>query len=397
MKFLRIIANIDPSSGGPCQGIRNSIPEMEKLGVQTEVVSLDDPAASYLGKDAFTVHALGPGKGPWCYSSRLVPWLVENLGRFDIVIVHGLWLYPTYGAHRAMKLFKKKNTRFPRLFIMPHGMLDPYFQKAPERRLKALRNSIYWRLIEEKVVKEADGLLFTCEAELQLAREPFSPYHPRRELNVGYGISSPPFFTPEMRLAFLRKCPQLGDNPYLLFLSRIHEKKGVDLLIRVYKTLLEESGKKNSSLPKLVIAGPGLQTAFGQKIQRMVSQSLLLRPFVFFPGMLDGDAKWGAFHGCEAFVLPSHQENFGIAVVEALACGRPVLISGQVNIWQEIEAEGGGLVAPDSLEGTRQMLQTWKGKSAEEKGLIAKGALNSFEKKFSIGPAAKQLLEMVMH
>ena len=93
-----------------------------------------------------------------------------------------------------------------------------------------------------------------------------------------------------------------------------------------------------------MIAGPGLDTAFGREMRQLAESlcpqpsTLTPQPAVFFPDMLTGDAKWGALYGCEAFVLPSHQENFGIAVVEALACGKPVLISNQVNIWREIEA-----------------------------------------------------------
>lgn len=81
---------MDPSSGGPCQGIRNSIPELEKLGVQNEVVSLDDPTASFVREDTFPIHLLGPAKNPWAYNPKLIPWLLENLPRFDAVIVHGL-------------------------------------------------------------------------------------------------------------------------------------------------------------------------------------------------------------------------------------------------------------------------------------------------------------------
>ena len=76
--------------------------------------------------------------------------------------------------------------------------------------------------------------------------------------------------------------------------------------------------------------------------------------------MLTGHAKWGAFYGAEAFILPSHQENFGIAVVEALACGKPVLISKQVNIWHEIIEGGGGLVEEDTTAGTLRLLESWQ-------------------------------------
>lgn len=404
MNLLRVINTMDPAFGGPCQGIRNSVPELEKHGVHNEVVCLDDPAASFLGKDPFQIHAIGPSQGPWSYSAKLIPWLLDNLGRFDAVIIHGLWLYHGYGAAKALRRFKsiqvnsKKKAKTPKLFVMPHGMLDPYFQRAPERKLKAIRNWMYWKLIESKVINEADGLLFTCEAELLLAREPFRPYFPKREINVGYGIQTPPQYIPAMREAFLQKCPDLKDGSYILFLSRIHEKKGADLLIEAYSEFvskISEAAGQHNPRAQLVIAGPGLETPYGQRIQELVMKNGEIKDLVFFPGMLSGDAKWGAFYGCEAFILPSHQENFGISVAEALACGKPVLISNQVNIWKEIREAGGGIVADDTATGTENLLVHWGNLSREEKLEMGRNANHAFKEKFAIGPAANSLLRAV--
>ncbi|MDH4091104.1 MAG: glycosyltransferase [Cyclobacteriaceae bacterium] len=392
MKILRVIGSMDPSHGGPCQGIRNSIPALERLGIQNEVLSLDDPKAPFLAKDSFQIHALGPSRGPWGHSSNLIPWLDTNLNRFDIVIIHGLWQYYSYATWKAVRRFKKmsqpsKVARLPKLFVMPHGMLDPYFQRAPDRKLKAIRNWIYWKLIERKVINESDGILFTCEAELLLAREPFQPYNPKLELNVGYGIEQPPPYDQAMSEAFFMKCNNLRGQPYVLFLSRIHEKKGVDLLIKAYaKTFGKDS-------PKLVVAGPGLESPYGQKLIKLISENEEVNSSIFFPGMLSGDAKWGAFYGCDAFVLPSHQENFGIAVVEALACSKPVLISDQVNIWREIKAGGAGIVSSNTEKGVQEMLENWGRLNNSEKLEMGKMARSTFEELYAIGPAATRLLE----
>src|SRR5690606_964178 len=391
---------MDPSNGGPCQGIRNFIPELEKLGVQNEVVTLDSPTAIFLGADDFPIHALGPASNPWAYSGSLVNWLYENFHRYDAVVVHGLWLYHGYAARKALLQLKRQNKvrksgKVPKLFVMPHGMLDPYFQKAPERKLKAIRNWIYWKLVEGNLVNEADGLLYTCEEELRLARHTFRPYRPKREINVGYGIARPAPYAEDMVNAFSKKCPQLNNQPYLLFLSRIHEKKGLDLLINAYEQIVKGFLFGNNDFPKLVIAGPGLDSGYGKKIQDIVCGNAVLKQSVFFTGMLSGEAKWGAFYGCEAFILPSHQENFGIAVVEALACGKPVLISNQVNIWSEIETEGGGMVGKDDLLGTYQMIRSWISSSEGEKVGMGRKARRCFEKKFDIGLNAERYLNAI--
>lgn len=380
---------MNPALGGPCQGIRNSIPALKKIGIENEVVTLDDPSAPFIASDSFKTHALGPAKGPWRYGSRLLPWLLDNLHRFDIVIVHGLWLYHGYAAGRAVHQFRnasKSNKSKPKLFVMPHGMLDPYFQRAPERRLKAIRNWIYWKLIENKLINGADGVLFTCEAELVLAREAFRPYHPKRELNVGYGIQEPPTFVPSMREAFLKKCPHVADKPYILFLSRVHEKKGADLLIKAYSSI------RKSDSPKLVIAGPGMESDYGKSLSHLVKENGL-EDSVHFAGMLSGDAKWGAFYGCESFALPSHQENFGISVAEALACGKAVLISNQVNIWREIKKGGAGIVSADTLEGTKDSLAHWTNLSQDERSEMQLRAKETYKINFEIGPAATQMAQ----
>ncbi len=375
MKILHVVAGMDPKQGGVCQAIRNIIKGLSQTGEHhNEVVCLDDPVADYLAGESFVIHALGPASSPWCYANGLFPWLLENLNRFDSVIVHGLWLYPSQATAKALRILKQNGrTPVPALHVMPHGMLDPYFQRDPTRRAKALRNWIYWKVIEHKVFRDATSVLFTCEEEMHLARQPFKPYRPQKESVVGLGVEEPPAQTNAMQLAFKQACPELNDAPYLLFLSRIHPKKGVDLLIRAYAQLVKaqlnnpsSSSDHSSSFPHLVIAGP-LDSAYAKEMQALAADlfppstahcSLITghSPCILFPGMLRGDAKWGAFYGCEAFVLPSHQENFGIAVVEALACAKPVLISDKVNIWREIESHHAGLIAQNTEEGTSKLL-----------------------------------------
>jgi glycosyltransferase involved in cell wall biosynthesis len=194
-----------------------------------------------------------------------------------------------------------------------------------------------------------------------------------------------------MKRAFQEKCPELNGSPYFLFLGRIHEKKGVDILINAYKENkinISASAIPGMRFPKLVVAGPGLETPYGKRIKSLVSESPDIQDSIFFPGMMTGDAKWGAFYGSQAFVLPSHQENFGIAVVEALACRKPVLISNQVNIWREIESSGAGFVAPDTLEGTISLFQRWNKSRREDKQRMQFGAGHSFEKYFSMDETA---------
>lgn len=394
MKVLHVIGSMNPIYGGPCQGVRNLASASGKFNVEREVLCLDDPASDFINKESFPIYAIGPRKGVWWYCSKLIPWLTNNARKYDVIVINGLWLYLSFAVWKVMKLLKNQskleNIKVPRFFVMPHGMLDPYFQLASNRKLKAIRNSIYWRLIEHRVVNEVDGVLFTCEEELQLAKQSFDSYRPKQEINIGYGIAPPPAFSPILTDAFFKICPGLNGQPYLLFLSRINYKKGVDLLIKVYQNILS----KNPDIPKLVIAGPGLDSEYGQEIMQLVD-SHLLNKNIFFPGLLMGDAKWGAIYGSEVFILPSHQENFGIAVVEALACNVPVLISNKVNIWREIEMNQGGIIFPNSIEGLQSTLERWISLTDAQKRLIKTNAKRTYESQFAIEPVVDRFVDAV--
>ena len=406
MNLLHITASLDPKLGGVSQALKTMIKGLNSYDyVNNEVVSFDDANASFIDQNFVKTHALGAGKGPWFYNKNYIPWLKQHLSAFDVVILHGLWNFQGYGLIKVLHQFESKfadasfSTKF---FVMPHGMLDPYFQKAEGRKLKAIRNWFYWKLIERNVVNKANGVLFTCEAELSLAKKTFYPYFPKKELVVGLGVDEPPAPTPAMTEAFLAKCAGLKQVSYLLFISRIHEKKGVDLLIDSYSKINSSSQTKSLKYKdtsfinsNLIVAGPGLDTVYGEKIKSAASKLEQSGSSIFFPGMLTGDAKWGAFYCCDAFVLPSHQENFGIAVVEALACGKPVLISNQINIHTEIANSNAGFVADDTTIGTEQLLTKWNSLSSDEKAEMSKNARKCYEKYFAVHPAVEKLLAAI--
>jgi glycosyltransferase involved in cell wall biosynthesis len=169
-----------------------------------------------------------------------------------------------------------------------------------------------------------------------------SPYA-AREFVVGYGARDIEGDPGAQKAAFLATVPEVRDRKIILFLSRIHPKKGVDLLIQAFArhatTHLEFD---------LLIAGPD-QTGWKSELQEL-AKKLGVADRIFWPGMLSGDAKWGAFRAAEFFALPSQRENFGIVVAEAMALSRPLLIPNKVNIWREIEADGAGLVVDDDVE-----------------------------------------------
>lgn len=379
MRILRVIASLDARGGGPVESVTQSSRYHASEGVQTTVLTTDSPEAEHLQRESLAhleVVALGPGQYGYAYSKAMLPWLRENLSRFDAVLIHGLWLYPSRVTAQGCR---EKGRPY---FVFPHGMLDPWFQSLSRRPLKTLRNALYWRLCERKVIHSAEAVLYTSEEERRLARGTF-PGYDARETVVPYGTATPPANHSGLHEAFRERCPALGERPYLLFLSRLHRKKGVDLLVRAYQGLDDPPWD-------LVLAGPEQDATLMRELRETAG------PRVHFPGMLEGDAKWGAFHGCAAFVLPSHQENFGIVVAEALGCGRPVLISDKVNIWREIDAAGVGLVEPDTAAGTAALLHRWAALSDSERAAMASAARPCFARHFEISQAASVLREVLL-
>lgn len=320
---------------------------------------------------------MGPSRFGYGYTPRLVPWLKKHHRDYDVVIVNGIWQYSSFGVWRALR-----NTPTP-YCVFTHGMLDPWFkQNYP---LKHLKKWLYWPWGEYRVLRDALAVFFTTEEERRLARRSFWLYH-CDEIVIPYGINGPTGDPVQQREAFLGQFPALRGKRLLLFLSRIHEKKGCDLLLYSFAKLA-----KGGTDLHLVMAGPA-DSEYGRSMQALAG-SLGIGDRITWVGMLAGDVKWGAFYASEAFILPSHQENFGIAVAEALACGLPVLISNKVNIWREVRMHGAGVVEGDDQTSVDRLLQTWCSADEAQRQAMRANARKCFEKCFNVDRFAQIFVE----
>ena len=140
------------------------------------------------------------------------------------------------------------------------------------------------------------------------------------------------------------------------------------------------------------IAGPDEQHWRASLQRRIARAGLDAR--VHWTGPIYGDQKWGAYQACEAFILPSHQENFGIAVAEAMACGKPALLSNQVNIAPEISHAGAALMEPDTVQGTLQLFARWIQLSPQERQQMGSLARNIFETRYDMRTNAAAILDL---
>jgi glycosyltransferase involved in cell wall biosynthesis len=190
----------------------------------------------------------------------------------------------------------------------------------------------------------------------------------------------------DLKQAFYAQWPDLRGKSYLLFLGRIHPKKGCDLLIEAF-------AREARPDLHLVMAGPD-ETGWGAEL-RIQAQRLSVSERITWTGMLRGKAKWGAFYGSQAFILPSHQENFGIAVADALACGVIPLISDKVNIARDIAADGAGWIDTDTVEGAGRLVATFQSATFEKLGEMRKRALDCYRRRYALNNAAEALYSVL--
>lgn len=382
MHILRVINTVNPASGGPIHGLTESSRVLEKLGHRITVASADDPQSPWAKAFPFTLHALGPARGSYGYCPPLGHWLRQHYADYDAVLVHGLWQHHGLAVHQAWRTQRKtQGPPPPPYFVFTHGMLDPWFKRAYP--LKHLKKWLYWPWAEYRVLRDAAGVLFTCEEERRLARQSFWLYRVREKV-VAYGCSPPACDLSTAAQLFRQSLPALGQRPFLLFLGRLHEKKGIDLLIQAWQQTTQPQ-------PDLVIAGPEHNNSYTAHLKTLAGSS----PHIHFTGALAGAPKWGALAAAEALVLPSHQENFGIVVAEALSTGTPALLSYPVNIWREVVEAGAGLAASDTAEGTRQLLERWHQLDAQEREDMSHKARSLFQQRFAIEAAARDLLAAI--
>jgi glycosyltransferase involved in cell wall biosynthesis len=372
-RLLHVVASFAPEAGGTTEAIR----KLAQCSVgAVEVVCLDDPRADYVQGQNFPVNALGPPQGGYRWTPRLQPWMADNLSRFDGVVIHGLWQYHGYGSYGMVR------GRLPYV-VFPHGMLDPYFKRAFP--LKHLKKQVYWLARERRMLRDARAVCFTTAIERDASAKTFWPGGWRSAV-VSLGTSEPDGEPSTQREAFLTRFPGLRGRRFFLFLSRIHRKKGCDLLLEAFARVAGDTDMD------LVMAGPdeeGLQAVLEAQTERL---GIVGR--VHWTGMLEGDVKWGALRGAEAFVLPSHQENFGIAVVEALACGVPVIISDKVNIWPEIAQDRAGIVKADTAEGTYQGMKAFLAMGPEERLRMVRNGVDCFRSRYEMKRSAAALNEL---
>ncbi|HUC61863.1 MAG TPA: glycosyltransferase [Alphaproteobacteria bacterium] len=357
MNILHVVATLAAESGGPAKACLDmahaSAGRGHAVSIFTTERGLDADARARPDSGAGVAIRYFPEQWPRTLATSwpMARALMAEAGGFDVVHLHSLYLFTDWATARACRAHGVP------YILRPHGTLDPYQYR--QHRLRKLAVEL---LFQNDVTRHAAALHYTAEDEMRLA-EPYALGVPGVVIPLGLELEAYSSLPPKGE--FRKHHPEIGQRPIVLFLGRLHPKKGLDVLARAFARCVRQG-----SDAFLVVAGPddGMLTA----TQRIVAEEGIVER-TLFTGMVSGREKLALLADAELFALPSYSENFGIAAVEALACGVPVLISPHVNLWREVEAAGCGRIAPVEPEAVAEALAALLADPATRRAMGQKG------------------------
>jgi glycosyltransferase involved in cell wall biosynthesis len=338
MRVLAVLVGAAARTGGPPAFVGGSALELARLGVDMRVVTTDLALAPWgiwqrqrrvrreelhptLAKaDTHVFAARFPRR--LAFSPGLSRSLRELTAGYDVVHVHNLWQFPQYAGYRAAL-----DADVPYI-VSPHGGLDPYL-----RRRGRIRKQMTAALWQDEMLAQATLIHVTTEAEKELIAD-VAPHVPRAVVPCGLNVAE--FSNPPPPDAFRQQRLDGYDGPLIVFLGRITQKKGVDVLIRAFAEVASQSECR------LAIVGPD-DAGMVSGLRRLVGDLGIDRHVVFLDAVY-GDERLAVLSSADVWALSSHTENFGIAVTEAMAAGCAVVVSKGVNLAADIAAADAGIV-----------------------------------------------------
>lgn len=326
LRIVHVYNWLDPANGGPPRVIVGLAAGQQRLGHHVSLISSDRPASveEFLAEhlDPIPARATVRPKFFWPVLTRST--LHTALRGADIAHLHGIWPPVTLLASRVCRAL-----RIPYV-LAPHGSLHTgaLWEKWPRKQVGL------WALGYAGLVRSAAALHVLNEDE---ARVPWFVPRPQRVEVVPNGVFPETFAEPPPAGAFRSTLPAIGDDPYVLFLARLHPGKGCDLLGEAFGRLARQHPRV-----RLVAIGPDQG---GRAMIESAARTHGAGDRVHCIGPVFGPRKHAALAEAAVYCLPSHHEGFSVAILEAMAHGRPVVISDRCH-FDEVAAVGAGRVVP---------------------------------------------------
>jgi glycosyltransferase involved in cell wall biosynthesis len=381
VRVLHVIPSVAPRYGGPSRAVIEMCRALRGRGVDTLIATTDADGGGRLAVDLGqpTLYSNVPAilfprqwSEAYKYSWPLARWLESHVADFEVVHIHAVFSHACLAAAKACR---KKGVPY---IVRPLGTLDPWSLKQ-----KSAKKKLLWHLSVKRMLDGASAIQYTALPEQKLAEE---------SLGLGRGVVVPlgiemdsiggngDVGTPQSVY------PSSNNHPYVLVLSRLHPKKGLELLLPAFLSLAKQS---EFAEWKLVLAGDG--DAEYVSLLRGLAEREGLSERVVFAGWLQGEQKRVMLQRASLLALTSYQENFGLCVVEAMACGVPVIISPHVNLAPEVEEAGAGWVTPLEVGALESTLAEIMG---DPHGRARRGAAGKdlVRRRFTWGAVANQLV-----
>jgi glycosyltransferase involved in cell wall biosynthesis len=343
MRVLHVIPSLSTRTGGPPVAVVESAMALRACGVETTIIASDMAAAASAGDrrrvvasdlprgaDALDVRlfpVMPPGR--LVFSPRMYRAIAKEARHSDIVHIHSLFLFPQFAAFRAARA-----AGVPYV-VSPRGALDPYL-RGRGKLAKTIAGAVWQR----GMLSSASRLHVTSDEE---ARQMSDVAPGVRRVVIPNGVRWADYADLPPADAFRRLFLGGSDGPIVMFFGRLSHKKGLDVLIRAFAI-----ARNDAPNAWLAIVGPDDERL--TPMLRGLARRKGVEDRVVFPGMLSGKEKLSALAASDVWALPSYGENFGNAVVEALAASRAAVISPEVNIAPEIAAAGAAIVAARNAE-----------------------------------------------
>ena len=358
---FHLVHNIDDSYGGPAKSIPYLMSSLEKLGNNQEVISLkysNNETNEVISKlnlksTSFQAHFLKAA----AYSPNIEDYLVKRIRETNnqIIHYHNIWNYIPLIANKVAV-----NTNVP-IVASPRGNLFPWNLKKGY-----LKKKLYMEVFQRRYFNTSDCIHVTSKEELRAVKN--------LGLNAPIGLISNGVDIDEFKNMQSKEKHRdnLGidvNKKYILYMGRIEQKKGLLLLLHTYKDFV----KKNDEW-KILIAGPAYDKKYFQDCKDFAINAGLDKHIEWL-GMVSGRKRIDAYGAADLFVLPTHSENFGIVIAEALASGLPVITTNGTP-WAEIQNEFAGYIIPLEKRFLLSSIDNFSKLSILEKNEMAANAKN---------------------
>ena len=341
MRVLHVIPSLAAVHGGPSVALSLIARSLVQAGVEVDVATTDDDGPGRrIAEVASGQRVEREGYGTCFFPKQsefykvslpFSHWLSRNAQRYDLIHIHALFSYLSTSAAR---IARRRQVPY---IVRPLGVLNEWGIKNRRRILK----SASFRFVEAPILRHASAIHYTSRIEQEEAER--SGASAGKAVIIPLGIEIDKYRNLPGPERFLDRFPQLRGRSVVLFLSRIDPKKGLDLLLPAFAT----ASKRHPSAV-LVVAGNG-EKSYVRSLQGKASE-LGIAADILWPGHLGETDKLSALAAATVFVLPSYSENFGIALVEALAAGLPCITTTGVAIAGEISAADAGIVAEPKID-----------------------------------------------